>query len=223
MAFTDRKTGWHLPGLAATLAVHCALLAVAATAFHVSGNMSGEGEALRLAVFDVAQVSVAEPVVQAADAVPDAGKAEAVAVAVAPRPSVAPTPPAASVQTANNTAPPLQPTALPRTVEQLPAYPIVSAPPVAASDNALPAYAASLRAAIMQHRPRGLSREGSATVAFVLDRTGRLQSARVAIPSGDARLDSMALRMVRQAAPFAPPPAELADSDLTFTIPVRFH
>ena len=55
------------------------------------------------------------------------------------------------------------------------------------------------------HRHQGLP--GTATVVFTVDDAGKLVQSAVAAPSGVASLDAEALQVIREAAPFPPPPA----------------
>ena len=64
--------------------------------------------------------------------------------------------------------------------------------------------------------------EGVASLAFTIDRKGNVLSSQIATTSGSAVLDAEVLALVKRAAPFPPPPAELADTDLSFVIPIRF-
>jgi TonB family protein len=54
------------------------------------------------------------------------------------------------------------------------------------------------------------------------DRKGNLLSSRIATSSGSPILDAEAVALVKRAAPFPPPPAEIADADLSFVVPIRF-
>jgi periplasmic protein TonB len=47
-------------------------------------------------------------------------------------------------------------------------------------------------------------------------------SSRIVKSSGSAPLDAEALDLIKRAAPFPPPPAEIADSELSFIVPIRF-
>jgi protein TonB len=85
------------------------------------------------------------------------------------------------------------------------------------------AYTALLWQRIATHRPAGIELAGSALVEFRLDRTGHLVSARITQSSGIVLLDRLALRAVKDAAPFPPPPADLAEADLAFAVPVNFR
>jgi protein TonB len=63
---------------------------------------------------------------------------------------------------------------------------------------------------------------GIATLAFTIDRQGRVVSSRVVHSSGSASLDEETLATVRRAAPFPPPPFNLSGVTFDFTVPVRF-
>ncbi|MGI9375236.1 TonB family protein [Altererythrobacter sp. FM1] len=223
MAFADTRTGWSLPGLAAAIAVHGALLVAAVSAFAVAGRGDRHHRTRDvIAIFEAVESPVPPP--------PSMEGRKARRVAPQVRPSPRPTgkqPPvvadAPSMHRPPSTPLPLVP--VPPTVRApspdvpRPAPPHVQ--PATAKADPLAAYAAQLRAAIMRWKPRGLRKEGEATVAFTLTPTGQLTAARIAQSSGDVQLDRLALRMVRQAAPFAAPPDDAASLD--FTIAVRFH
>ncbi|WP_257166359.1 energy transducer TonB [Bradyrhizobium sp. SRS-191] len=63
---------------------------------------------------------------------------------------------------------------------------------------------------------------GTAKVVFRIDRTGHLLSAALSESTGDPALDQEALALIERAQPFAPPPPELSDGDLTFMVPIVF-
>ena len=63
--------------------------------------------------------------------------------------------------------------------------------------------------------------EGNVQVAFTIDASGRVKSARIARSSGNAELDRAALDMVRRSSPVpAPPPGETTRS---LVVPVAFN
>ncbi len=64
---------------------------------------------------------------------------------------------------------------------------------------------------------------GTVTVGFIIGERGELISERVAASSGSRALDTIALQLVKRAAPFPPPPAGSHDGDLSFTVLVRFR
>jgi periplasmic protein TonB len=67
---------------------------------------------------------------------------------------------------------------------------------------------------------RGL--QGVVSLAFTIDRHGGVVSSRIVKSSGSTILDAEALDLIKRAAPLPPPPADVADSDLSFVVPIRF-
>lgn len=65
--------------------------------------------------------------------------------------------------------------------------------------------------------------QGTAYLAFSIDRRGRLLSSRVTRSSGFAALDREALALARRAQPFPPPPAGVPGSRIRLVLPIRFH
>ncbi|WP_084615566.1 energy transducer TonB [Solimonas flava] len=80
---------------------------------------------------------------------------------------------------------------------------------VAAVDDArvAAAYVQALWTQIAAARPTGTALQGEALVGFTLDADGRLVALELLQSSGNGLLDRLALRTVRRAAPFPPPPA----------------
>ncbi len=62
---------------------------------------------------------------------------------------------------------------------------------------------------------------GTATVAFSIDRSGRVLSARLARSSGNANLDKEAIALVRRASPVPPPPANVPGNSVLLSAAVR--
>jgi len=85
------------------------------------------------------------------------------------------------------------------------------------------AYARLLWSHIAQRRPAGISLSGTTMISFRLDAQGRLLSAEVSRASGNMLLDRLALRTVRMASPYPPPPAGLTEETLGFSIPFSFR
>jgi TonB family protein len=81
------------------------------------------------------------------------------------------------------------------------------------------AYAASVYGALARKKPRSVGASGSVTVAFAIGPSGSLRNALVARSSGKAPLDRAALTIIRQAAPFSPPPG----SRQSYTITISFR
>jgi protein TonB len=69
---------------------------------------------------------------------------------------------------------------------------------------------------------QGNSAEGLVSVAFTIDRKGKVVSSRIEKTSGSTVLDAEALALLTRAAPFPAPPPEVTDAELTFVVPVRF-
>lgn len=64
---------------------------------------------------------------------------------------------------------------------------------------------------------------GTATVAFTIDRSGRVLSARLARSSGDTALDQEAVALARRVSPVPAPPADIGQGgSILLTVPVRF-
>lgn len=79
----------------------------------------------------------------------------------------------------------------------------------------------SVRQAIARRIGRSRGEGGTVTIKFVVSSSGSIVSARVAGSSGDGKLDSTALGIVRSARVPAPP-ADLPGSTHAFTIPFAF-
>jgi len=119
-------------------------------------------------------------------------------------------------------APPISPPAPATAPPPRPAPPEPRRAP-ADSASALAQYRQVLWARIHDHRPHGAGLGGAVLIRFRLDRDGRLLAADVLRGSGSIMLDKLALRSVRQSAPFPSPPAIVPDSGLTFDIPIDFQ
>jgi periplasmic protein TonB len=67
------------------------------------------------------------------------------------------------------------------------------------------------------------SRSVEIVLGFALDRVGRVLSVNIVHGSGDQAFDDAALAMMRRADPVPAPPPRVADSGLTFTLPIIFR
>jgi protein TonB len=63
---------------------------------------------------------------------------------------------------------------------------------------------------------------GVARLAFRIDRHGRVLSSRIVQSSGSAILDQETLSLVQRAQPLPAPPADIADDQLSFVVPIRY-
>ncbi|HEY0838066.1 MAG TPA: energy transducer TonB, partial [Azospirillum sp.] len=64
--------------------------------------------------------------------------------------------------------------------------------------------------------------EGVAQVRFVIDRQGRVLSARLETGSGHALLDEETVALVERASPLPPPPPEMPRERIELVVPVQF-
>lgn len=92
------------------------------------------------------------------------------------------------------------------------------------SGTASAASVATWRGTVIAHlnrlkRSAGGNR-GTATVAFSIDRSGRVISARLIRSSGNPGLDKEAVALVRRASPVPPPPANIKNNPVLLTAPV---
>ncbi len=65
--------------------------------------------------------------------------------------------------------------------------------------------------------------QGLARVAFTIDRDGWVRASRLVQSSGSSELDQEALAMLTRAQPMPRPPDRIANTDLSFVVPVRFN
>jgi protein TonB len=63
---------------------------------------------------------------------------------------------------------------------------------------------------------------GTSSVAFTIDHSGRVLSARLIRSSGSAALDQEAVSLARRASPVPAPPANMGRGSIVLTVPVRF-
>ncbi len=64
--------------------------------------------------------------------------------------------------------------------------------------------------------------DGVSTVAFSIDRGGKVLSAKVLTSSGNKALDDEAVALTQRASPVPAPPADIAGSTLFLKVPIRF-
>jgi periplasmic protein TonB len=70
---------------------------------------------------------------------------------------------------------------------------------------------------------RAHGEQGTAQVAFTIDRDGWVRASRIVRSSGSPELDAETLAMLNRAQPMPPPPPRLASRELSFVVPVRFN
>lgn len=100
-----------------------------------------------------------------------------------------------------------------------------AAPIAGISSSVSPATWRSMIVALLnRHKrmPAGGGR-GTATVAFIVERSGRVLSARLARSSGDGALDAEAVALTRRISPLPAPPANVGNGgNILLAVPVRF-
>jgi periplasmic protein TonB len=72
-------------------------------------------------------------------------------------------------------------------------------------------------------KARSNGEQGITTVAFTIDRQGRLLTSRIVQSSGSILLDQETLAMLARAQPMPAPPSDIPDNKLSFVVPVRFN
>lgn len=126
--------------------------------------------------------------------------------------------------------PPAEAATAPQAAEAPPAErtaaPAEGAPSTAAS-NAVPTWRSLVAARLERYKryPQAAKMRGQQGIAhlqFRIDRQGNVLSSRIVKGSGYERLDEETLALIQRANPLPPPPAEFADNQLEFTIPIVF-
>jgi protein TonB len=95
------------------------------------------------------------------------------------------------------------------------------------SGTASAASIASWRGAVVAHLNRhkrfpGGGSRGTSSVAFTIDRAGRVISARLIRSSGSSVLDQEAVSLARRASPVPAPPANITGRSIVLSVPIRF-
>lgn len=70
--------------------------------------------------------------------------------------------------------------------------------------------------------PSGASSNGTATVAFSINRSGQVTSTRLAHSSGDSALDQEAVSLPKRASPLPKPPDGVGSGSIALIVPIRF-
>ena len=138
--------------------------------------------------------------------------------------------PPPSVPNADVTLPEEMPKEPERPKEQtLPPAPLTTAPPLPRPSAAqLSSWHRKIAIQLERHKNYPAAAQahhetGVATVAFTIDREGKVVATRVINSSGFASLDQATIATVHRAAPFPPPPANLPGPTFDFTVPILFR
>ena len=215
---------WVVLGL--VLALHVAALAamfLAAGAPHGFAGAADRQPAMLLVAVPAEDRTPPPRPPMAAALIDAAARAAAASAPDGARPRPAPPPsPAAAAPAASAIAGAAAMPAAAAPASPAPAALLPAAPPDTPANDALAAYRQQLWREIRAHRPYGTVARGTVAVAFRVGGDGALLDASIAASSGDPALDRIALRTVRQAAPFPPPPAGAA-LPLAFVVPLDFR
>ena len=65
--------------------------------------------------------------------------------------------------------------------------------------------------------------QGTAQLAFNVDRRGNVHNARITRSSGSSVLDHEALALVQRAQPLPPPPPEVTGAQIPIVVPIRYN
>lgn len=94
--------------------------------------------------------------------------------------------------------------------------------------NAVPNWKSQLAAQLERNKrypPEAQSRgeQGTAQLAFSVDRSGGIHNARIARSSGSSALDQATLDLIARAAPLPPPPPEILGGQIPISVPIRYN
>jgi len=102
-----------------------------------------------------------------------------------------------------------------------------AAPAPAAStrsnSNALPNWKSEIVGILQRNKHYPAGEQGVSTLAFSLNREGRVTSARIAASSGSATLDAETLALVHRVQPFPPPPPEVSGAQIPLIVPIHYY
>jgi len=207
--------GARFLSLAATATIHLLAFAGILAATGVSVGSGGK-RAQHIAVVSLPPLSSPPP----SEIAPERqGKGQSAAAPVTlPTASVG----GASPETARETVPALATNAgalLPPA--EVPASP--QAPATTPAGDAMEQYKLRIWRQILAHRPRGVQASGTTVIGLQISPGGSLLASEIASSSGNMNLDRIALRTVRQSAPFPPAPATLGAERLAFAVPMEFR
>jgi periplasmic protein TonB len=90
------------------------------------------------------------------------------------------------------------------------------------SPKVLAAWRGKVLAHLASHKRAVANTGGDATVAFSIDRAGRVLSAQIVKSSGSAALDKEAVALTKRASPVPAPPSDLTGSKLYLKVPIQF-
>ena len=90
------------------------------------------------------------------------------------------------------------------------------------STKSLTAWRGKVISHLNSRKNAAVAGDGTTTVAFKIDRSGKVMSAQVLSSSGNKALDAEAVAMTQRASPVPAPPADIAGETLYLKVPIRF-
>lgn len=93
---------------------------------------------------------------------------------------------------------------------------------VAASPKSLADWRGKVIAHLNSRKSAAAAGDGVSTVAFSIDRAGKVLSAKVLSSSGNKMLDAEAVALTQRASPVPAPPADITGDTLFLKVPIRF-
>jgi periplasmic protein TonB len=106
-----------------------------------------------------------------------------------------------------------------------PQAPAISTP---SNSNALPNWKSQVIGILERNKrypPEAQARQehGTSSLAFSLNRQGRVTSAHIAGSSGSSALDAETLSLVQRVQPFPPPPADVGGAQISLVVAIRYN
>jgi protein TonB len=172
-----------------------------------------------------AQAAPTKPVEEQQELQPELAPAPDPEVVLAEKPpKQEPLPTAVSQPPAPATTAPQVPQAA---VAALAAAPMQSIP-VITNSNAIPSWKRQVVVMLERNKrypalARTHHEQGTAQLAFTLDREGHVVASRIVKSSGSPTLDKESLDLLQRAQPFPPAPPELPGAQISLTVPIRFN
>ncbi|HEY2529868.1 MAG TPA: energy transducer TonB [Xanthobacteraceae bacterium] len=103
--------------------------------------------------------------------------------------------------------------------------PSPQASPPPASSPAMAAWQLALLARLdhfKRYPAQARGAQGVVSLAFRIDRQGKVVNSHIVTSSGSAVLDAEALALIKRASPVPRPPTEIKDDDLSIVVPIRY-
>jgi len=110
----------------------------------------------------------------------------------------------------------------PQTTTPAPQTPAAQAGKKQPQPKSLVAWRSKVIAHLNSRKSGAAAADGTTTVAFKIDRSGKVVSAQVVTSSGNKGLDAEAVALTQRASPVPAPPADITGATLYLKVPIRF-